>query len=116
GGAPPPLAGALPRHGAAAAAARRLIAEAVQVLGSEPPEILFEPLWVASTVASWLGHSDEFERWAKASLAAAREAERKDLEALVIHGLVSAYVLRLELDQAAPLVLRAPELPRARGT
>jgi class 3 adenylate cyclase/tetratricopeptide (TPR) repeat protein len=110
------LAEAVLQHRADAVTARKLIAEAVQVLGSEPPEILFEPLWVASTVASWLGDSDEFERWAKASLAAAREAERKDLEALVIHGLVSAYVLRLELDEAAPLVLRALELADASGS
>jgi class 3 adenylate cyclase/tetratricopeptide (TPR) repeat protein len=110
------LAEAVLQHRADAVAARKLIAEAVEVLGSEPPEILFEPLWVASTVASWLGDSDEFERWAKASLAAAREAERKDLEALVIHGLVSAYVLRLELDEAAPLVLRALELADASGS
>jgi class 3 adenylate cyclase/tetratricopeptide (TPR) repeat protein len=110
------LAEAVLQHRADAVAARKLIAEAVEVLGSEPPEILFEPLWVASTVASWLGDSDDFERWAKASLAAAREAERKDLEALVIHGLVSAYVLRLELDEAAPLVLRALELADAGGS
>ena len=56
------------------------------MLDGEPPEIRFEPLWVAAQVAAWLGDYDEFERWAKAALAAAREAERKDLEALVIHG------------------------------
>jgi len=110
------LAEAVLQHRADAVAARKLIAEAVEVLDGEPPEILFEPFWVASTVAAWLGDSDEFERWAKAALAAAREAERKDLEALVIHGLVSAYVLRLELAEAAPLVLRALELADASGS
>ena len=51
-----------------------------------------------------------FETAAKAALAAAREAERKDLEAIVIHGLVTAYVIRLEIargDAAAPARVRA---------
>src|SRR6059058_2431853 len=104
------LAEAVLQHRADAVTARRLAGEAVEVLGGQPPEILFEPLWVSSQVAAWLGDSDEFERWAKAALDAAREAERKDLEALAVHGLVTAYVLRLELAEAGPLVLRALEL------
>jgi class 3 adenylate cyclase/tetratricopeptide (TPR) repeat protein len=110
------LAEAVLQHRADAVTARKLVAEAVEVLDGEHPEILFEPLWVSAQVAQWLGDSDEFERWAKAALAAAREAERKDLEALVVHGLVSAYVLRLELGHAAPLVLRALELADASGS
>ncbi len=110
------LAEAVLQHRADAVTARRLIAEALDVLVGEPPEIRFEPLWVAAQVAAWFGDSDEFERWAKEALAAAREAERKDLEANVIHSLVTAYVLRLELPEAAPLVLRALELADASGS
>jgi len=110
------LAEAVLQHRADAVTARRLAGEAVEVLGGQPPEILFEPLWVSSQVAAWLGDSDEFERWAKAALDAAREAERKDLEALAVHGLVTAYVLRLELAEAGPLVLRALELAHASGS
>jgi class 3 adenylate cyclase/tetratricopeptide (TPR) repeat protein len=109
------LAEAVLQHRADAVTARRIVAEALDVLEGEPPEIRFEPLWVASQVAAWFGDSDEFERFAKEALAAAREAERKDLEANVIHGLVTAYVLRLELAEAAPLVLRALELADASG-
>src|SRR6266516_2546979 len=104
------LAEAVLQHRADAVTARRLAEQAVEVLGSQAPEILFEPLWVSSQVAAWLGDSDEFERWAKAALDAARAAERKDLEALAVHGLVTAYVLRLELAEAGPLILRALEL------
>jgi class 3 adenylate cyclase/tetratricopeptide (TPR) repeat protein len=110
------LAEAVLQHRADAVTARRIVAEALDVLEGEPPEIRFEPLWVASQVAAWFGDSDEFERFAKEALAAAREAERKDLEANVIHGLVTAYVLRLELAEAAPLVLRALELADASGS
>ncbi len=67
-------------------------------------------------MAAWFGDSSEFERWAKAALAAAREAERKDLEVLVVHSLAQAYVIRLELDEATPLVERALELADASGS
>jgi tetratricopeptide (TPR) repeat protein len=110
------LAEAVLQHRADAVTARRIVAEALDVLENESPDIRFEPLWVAAQVAAWFGDSDEFERWAKDAMAAAREAERKDLEANVIHGLVTAYVLRLELAEAAPLVLRALELADASGS
>jgi class 3 adenylate cyclase/tetratricopeptide (TPR) repeat protein len=110
------LAEAVLQHRADAVTARRLVAQAVEVLADAEPDVRFEPLWIASQVASWFGDYEEFERWAKAALAAAREADRKDLEALVIHGLVSAYVLRLEVAEAAPLLLRAMELADQSGS
>src|SRR5207237_419125 len=94
----------------------RLVEEALDVLGDAKPDHRFEPLWLASQVASWLGDYEEFERRAKQALAAARDAERKDFEALVIHSLVTAYVLRLELAEAAPLLLRAMELADESGS
>ena len=103
-------------HAADALTARRLVADAVEVLRDEPPEIRFEPLWVASQVAAWFGDSAEFEFWAKLALEAARAAERKDLEAVVTHGLATAYINRLELEEAAPLVARAAELAEASGS
>jgi tetratricopeptide (TPR) repeat protein len=109
------LAEAVLQHRADAVTARALVAQAVEVLRDEPPEIRFEPLWAASQVAAWFADSSEFERWAKAALAAAREAERKDLEVLVVHSLATAYIYRLELDEAAPLVDRAVELADASG-
>ena len=110
------LAEAVLQHRADAVTARELVAQAIEVLRDESPEIRFEPLWIASQVAAWFGDSSEFERWAKAALAAAREAERKDLEVLVVHSLAQAYVIRLELDEATPLVERALELADASGS
>ncbi len=110
------LAEAMLHHRADAVTARRLVGQAVEVLKEASPEIRFEPLWVSSQVASWLGDYGEFEHWAKLALEAAREAERKDLEALVLHGLVTAYVIRLETDEAKPLLDRALELADESGS
>ncbi len=110
------LAEATLHHRADAVTARRLAEEAVEVLRDEPPWIRFEPLWVAAQVAAWFGDSEEFQHWAKRALAAAREAERKDLEAVVVHGLANAFVLRLQLSEAAPLIERAAELAEATGS
>jgi class 3 adenylate cyclase/ATP/maltotriose-dependent transcriptional regulator MalT len=110
------LAEAVLWHRADAMTARRLAAQAVDVLEGEAPEIRFEPLRVSSQVAAWLGDAAEFEHWAKAAIAAARAAERKDLEALVVHALASAYVTRLELEEATPLIERALELAEASGS
>ncbi|MDP9261743.1 MAG: AAA family ATPase, partial [Actinomycetota bacterium] len=110
------LAEAVLQHRADAVTARRLVGQAVDVLAGDEPSVRFEPLWISSTVAAWFGDYPEFERWAKLALEAAREAERKDLEALVTHGLVTAYVTRLELAEAAPLLLRAMELADQSGS
>ena len=110
------LAEAVLQHRADAVSASRLVAQAVEVLEDEEPDVRFEPLWIASQVAGWLGDSAESQRWAKAALKAARESERKDLEVLVVHSLASAYVLRLELDEATTLIERAFELADASGS
>ena len=110
------LAEAVLQHRADAVAARRLVAEAVEVLKDEPPDILFEPLWVAAQVSAWLGDTEDFERWARRALQAAHAADRKDLESLVTHGLATNYLLKLDLDEAASLVERAAELAHASGS
>jgi class 3 adenylate cyclase/tetratricopeptide (TPR) repeat protein len=110
------LAEAILHHRADAVTARRLSAQAVEVLEGAHPEIRFEPLWVSAQVAGWLGDYAELKRWAKLALAAAREAERKDLEAIVLHGLVTAYVVRLEISEATPLLDRALELADESGS
>jgi tetratricopeptide (TPR) repeat protein len=97
-------------------AARRLAHKALDVLRDEPPDARFEALRVAYEVATWVGDSAEYERYAEAALAAARDAERKDLETLVIHSLVMAYTMQFELAKAAPLVLRALELADESGS
>jgi class 3 adenylate cyclase/tetratricopeptide (TPR) repeat protein len=110
------MAEATLQHRADAVTARRLAALAIEVLADADPGVRFEPQWVAASVASWLSDSDAFEEHAKAALDAAREAERKDLEAVVLHGLVTSYVMSLDLMAAAPLLLRALELADASGS
>jgi class 3 adenylate cyclase/ATP/maltotriose-dependent transcriptional regulator MalT len=110
------LAEATLHHRADAVTARHLATLATEVLAGAEPGVRFEPLWVAANVAAWFGDGAEFEHWARAALAAAQEAERKDLEAVVLHGLVTAYVLRLDLMAASPLLLRALELADASGS
>jgi class 3 adenylate cyclase/tetratricopeptide (TPR) repeat protein len=110
------LAEAVLQHHANAVNARRLAFEALEVLDGEKPGIRFEPLWILSQVAAWLGDADEHERWAKAALEAARAAERKDLEALVIQSLAFSYIVRLEIDEAKPLIERAFELAEESGS
>ncbi|HZR96094.1 MAG TPA: AAA family ATPase [Gaiellaceae bacterium] len=110
------LAEATLQHRADAVTARHLAREATEVLADAEPGVRFEPLWVAAGVASWFGDYSEFEHFAKAALEAAQAAERKDLEAVVLHGLVTAYVLKLDLMAASPLLLRALELADASGS
>jgi class 3 adenylate cyclase/tetratricopeptide (TPR) repeat protein len=110
------LAEAVLQHRADAITARRLVTQALEVLHDAHPEIRFEPLWVSSQVANWFGDHAAFEKFAKEALAEARAAERKDLEVLVIHSLATAYVIRFETAEAAPLVLRALELADESGS
>jgi class 3 adenylate cyclase/ATP/maltotriose-dependent transcriptional regulator MalT len=110
------LAEAVLHHRADAVHAREYIVEALDVLAEEAPDIRFDPLRVAAEVEAWLGDTDAFERYATAALEAARAAERKDLEAIVIHDLVQAYVLRYELAQAGALVVRALDLAEQSGS
>jgi ATP/maltotriose-dependent transcriptional regulator MalT len=110
------LAEAVLQHRADAARAHELVRQALHALEGEPPQIRFEPLRAAYEVAAWLGDAEAFEEYATAALAAARAADRKDLETLVIHALVTAYVLKLEFGQARPLVQRALELAEASGS
>jgi class 3 adenylate cyclase/tetratricopeptide (TPR) repeat protein len=110
------LAEAVLHQRADALGAQRLVMQALDVLDDAPPHIRFEAFWVASQIASWLGDSDAFERWAKLGLEAARAAERKDFEALVTHSLAAAYLVRLELDEAEPLVERVGALAAESGS
>jgi tetratricopeptide (TPR) repeat protein len=103
-------------HRADAVAARRLAHQALEVLADEPPDVRFEPLRIAYEVASWVGAGAEYERYAEEALAAARAAERKDLEALVIHSLVMSYTMKFEVEKAGPLVVRALELADESGS
>src|SRR5579859_4597786 len=110
------LAEAVLQHKAEPITARRLATEALDVLEGQSPGVLFEPLSILSQVAGWLGDGAEYERRAKAALEAARAAERKDLEVIVIQSLAFVYIGRLEIDEAKPLIERAFELADESGS
>jgi class 3 adenylate cyclase/tetratricopeptide (TPR) repeat protein len=110
------LADAVLYHRADVLGAQRLVTQALEVLANEPPEILFEPYLIASQIASWLGDSAAFEHWTKLGLSAAQAAGRKDQEAIATQSLAMAYVWRLELAEAEPLVERVAELAADSGS
>ena len=110
------LAEATLQHKADASAAALIASKALDVLAGEAPGVRFEPLWISSQIATWLGDSAAFEQYARAALHAARDAERKDLEVLVIQSLALAYLTRLEIAEAQPLIDRAFELADASGS
>ena len=110
------LAEAVLNQRADAIAARELAEQAIAVLADEPPDIRFEAFRAATTVAAWLSDGESFERWAKLALEAARAAHRKDQEAAITIGLAQTYILRLELDEAEPLVERVAELAEESGS
>ena len=110
------LAEAVLNQRADAVAARELAEQAVDVLVDEPPDIRFEAFWAVTAIAAWVGDSESFERWAKLALEAARAAERKDQEAAITNRLAQTYMLRLELDEAEPLVERVAELAEESGS
>jgi class 3 adenylate cyclase/tetratricopeptide (TPR) repeat protein len=99
-----------------AAAAGELLERALTALDGQPPDDRFEALWMRSQVATWLGDAEGFERSAKDALAVAREAGRKDFEAIVTQGLAQNYLVRLELDEAEPLIARSAELAEESGS
>ena len=110
------LAEAVLNQRADAITARQLAEQAIEVLEDEPPDIRFEAFRAATAVASWLGDGEAFERWAKHALEASRAAERKDQEAAITNALALAYLLRLELDEAEPLIDRVGELAEHSGS
>ncbi len=103
-------------QGADGSEAGRLAEAALVALEGEAADDRFEALWARGEVASWLGDAVGFEHAAKSAIAAAREAERKDLEAIGTTGLAMSYVSRLELAEAAPLVERVEELADESGS
>ncbi len=110
------LAEAVLNQRADAITARQLAEQAIEVLEDEPPDIRFEAFRAATAVASWLGDGEAFERWAKHALEASRAAGRKDQEAAITNALALAYLLRLELDEAEPLIDRVGELAEHSGS
>jgi tetratricopeptide (TPR) repeat protein len=110
------LAEAVLSQRADAAAARRLVEQAVEVLADEAPEIRFEAFRAAAEVAAWLSDGEAFERWAKLGLEAARAAEHKNQELEITMALAESYIYRLEFAEAEPLVERIAELADESGS
>jgi class 3 adenylate cyclase/tetratricopeptide (TPR) repeat protein len=98
-----------------AARARELVDCALEVL-TDDDIARYDALRTRSQIAGWLGDSAGFERWATEALEVARHTGRKDFEAMQIQSLSNSYLLRLELERAAPLVERALELADESGS
>jgi class 3 adenylate cyclase/tetratricopeptide (TPR) repeat protein len=110
------LAEAVLNQRADAVAARELAEQAIDVLHDAPPEIRFEAFKAATTVAAWLSDGEAFEHWAMLALEASRAAGRRDQEAAITFGLALSYLLRLELDDAEPMIDRIAELAEESGS
>jgi tetratricopeptide (TPR) repeat protein len=110
------LAEAVLNQRADAAAARELAERAIEVLADDDPDVRFEAFRAAAGVAAWLTDDDAFEHWAKLALEAARAAEHKGQEIQITMALAKAYIQRLELADAEPLVDRIAELAEETGS
>jgi ATP/maltotriose-dependent transcriptional regulator MalT len=75
-----------------------------------------EVLSTRARVAHWTGRLAEAEAFDEQALDAARATGRKDLESKAAVELATVHLMRMELDQAAPLVERACELAEESGS
>jgi class 3 adenylate cyclase/tetratricopeptide (TPR) repeat protein len=99
-----------------AAAARRLVEQALDLLRDGGGVPFFDALAARSNIANWLGDHEDFRATARQAIAVAQEAGRADLEALVMQGLAQSYLTALDAEQAEPLVRRALELAAESGS
>ena len=97
--------------------ARELVEEALEVLADvDHAEARFEALSARAAVANWTGDFGAVEEALRQALAVAREADRKDLETVVVESLAFTYLVQLEVEKAAPLVERARDLAAESGS
>ncbi len=97
--------------------ARRLLDEALEVLGDVThPDTRFEAFMARSLIGGWIGDFEDSERFQGKALAVAQESERKDLETTAVEALAMSHLHRLDLDEARPLVYRALELAGESGS
>ena len=96
--------------------ARRLGAEALELLAGAPGDARSEALTLLSSVGWWVGDLTSVERYTGEALDIAREAGRPDLESLALSEIAAAHLARLELQRAEEVLVEASALAESSGS
>ena len=97
-------------------AAKELANRALETLPEDAPVgTRIEALNVRVQIATWVGDHETAEQYLRKVIDAARDADRKDLEASAVQVLASLYVTKLELGSARELLDRGLELAEESG-
>jgi class 3 adenylate cyclase/tetratricopeptide (TPR) repeat protein len=94
---------------------RELADQALAALDDSDPVHLFDALRVRANAAYWVGDLTDSEQYAAQQLAVARKAGRKDLESVAILWRADIHRVKLELDEARPLLMEALKLAEEAG-
>jgi class 3 adenylate cyclase/tetratricopeptide (TPR) repeat protein len=99
------------------ARARELVDEALGLLTAEADaDARFDALAVRATIGAWRGEIDDAVTHLEQAYALALDARRKDLQTIAAQALAQLHVVRLELDEAELLLVRALELADESGS
>jgi class 3 adenylate cyclase/tetratricopeptide (TPR) repeat protein len=97
--------------------AEELVDEALQLLRSETdPDAHFDALTQGASIDATRGKLGGAIKHLEQGFAVALAAGRKDLQTIAAQGLAQMHLLRLELDQAEPLLVRALALAEESGS
>jgi ATP/maltotriose-dependent transcriptional regulator MalT len=96
--------------------ARRLAAEAHELLVDAPGDARSDALTLLSGVGWWEGDLTSVERYTGEALQIAREAGRADLESLALSELAAMHLARLELSKAEKVAAAAGALAESSGS
>ena len=100
-----------------AVGARDLVDEALELMeGQDDPVAYFDVLTGRATIAGWLSEMDDFVRYMERAYAIGIDAQRKDLQTIAAQALAQTHIVRLELDEAELLLMRALELAGESGS
>lgn len=106
----------LKRHGDCTAA-KTIVDSALELLaGKDDPVAHFDALSVRAHSAAWLGEMEDAVRYMERAYVIALDAGRKDLQTIAAQFLAQTHILRLELDEAELLLIRALELAGESGS
>jgi class 3 adenylate cyclase/tetratricopeptide (TPR) repeat protein len=99
------------------AQARVLVDQALDILADEDdPTAHFDVLVARASVASWQGSESDAVRFMERAYVIALDAGRKDLQTIAAQALARTHIMRLELDEAELLLIRALELAGESGS
>jgi tetratricopeptide (TPR) repeat protein len=84
--------------------------------GEDDPTAHFDALAVRATAAAWQGAMEDLVRYMERAYVVALDAGRKDLQTIAAQALAQTHIVRLELDEAELLLMRALELAGESGS